>query len=659
MCGLTGFICKGIQSENEINNQLELMTSSIKHRGPDDFGYWVDKDRKFALGHRRLSILDLSEAGHQPMVSKSSRFVIAFNGEIYNHLRLRKKLEDEYNEKINWNGHSDTETLLSCFELWGIENTLERITGMFSIALIDRHEENLYLIRDRMGEKPLYYGWISSNFVFGSELKSIKAFKGFSSEIDRTSLALFLKYDYVPAPNSIYKNIKKLPQGSYLSLSICDEGFNQDRSISVKSYWDMQKISKHCKLNNSFVSGEEEAIEKLEEILGKSIKDQMISDVPLGAFLSGGIDSSLTVALMQKYSQKKVKTFTIGFSEKNYNEAEYAKAVAEHLKTEHTELYVTPEQAIEIISKLPSIYDEPFADSSQIPTFLVSKLARNHVTVSLSGDGGDELFGGYNRYFLANRLWKKISKIPWSIRVFCAKLIHLSNPKIWSLIFNLIPKRYRISNPSDKIYKLSKILVSKNIHEVYERLVTHWDNPFEVVLNSKNNIKTNVINFDFLMPEEEMMLKDSITYLPDDILTKVDRASMAVSLETRAPFLDKNVIEFAWKLPFNMKIRNSRGKWILRKILDRYVPNELIDRPKMGFGVPIDSWLRGPLKEWAEDLLSEKRLKSDGYFNVNMIREKWKQHLSGEQNWQYHLWSVLMFQLWLDKQENCDLEYVK
>lgn len=659
MCGLTGFICKGIQSDNEINNQLELMTSAIKHRGPDDFGYWVDKDRKFALGHRRLSILDLSEAGHQPMVSKSSRFIIAFNGEIYNHLRLRKKLEDENNAKLYWNGHSDTETLLSCFELWGIENTLEKITGMFSIALIDRYEENLYLIRDRMGEKPLYYGWVSSNFVFGSELKSLKAFKGFSSEIDRNSLALFLKYDYVPAPNSIYKNIKKLPQGSYLSLSIGDEGFNKNRSISVKSYWDMQKISKHCKLNNSFVGSEEEAIEKLEEILGKSIKDQMISDVPLGAFLSGGIDSSLTVALMQKYSQKKVKTFTIGFSEKNYNEAEYAKAVAEHLKTEHTELYVTPEQAIEIISKLPSIYDEPFADSSQLPTFLVSKLARNHVTVSLSGDGGDELFGGYNRYFLANRLWKKISKIPWTIRVFCAKLIHLSNPKIWSLIFNLIPQRYRISNPSDKIYKLSKILVSKNIHEVYERLVTHWDNPFEVVLNSKNNIKTNVKNFDFLMPEEEMMLKDSITYLPDDILTKVDRASMSVSLETRAPFLDKNVIEFAWKLPFNMKIRNSRGKWILRKILDRYVPNELIDRPKMGFGVPIDSWLRGPLKEWAEDLLSEKRLKSDGYFNVNMVREKWKQHLSGEQNWQYHLWSVLMFQLWLDKQENCDLEYVK
>jgi len=580
--------------------------------------------------------------------------VIAFNGEIYNHLSLRETLDSVSDNVIEWIGHSDTETLLSCFETWGIDSTLEKISGMFSIALYDNEHESLYLIRDRMGEKPLYYGWSGDVFLFSSELKPLKKFHGFSGEIDRNVLALFLKYDYVPSPYSIYKGIKKLPQGSYVKISMVNNSWSRENIQGPNYYWSMNDIVQSGKGTKRFKGSEKDAIQKLDDLLSKSIKQQMISDVPLGAFLSGGIDSSVVASLMQKQSKNKIKTFTIGFKEKQYNEAEYAKKVALHLGTDHTELYITPEQAIDVISRLPKIYDEPFADSSQIPTFLVSEMTRQHVTVSLSGDGGDELFGGYSRYFMANRAWIKIEKIPLTIRKLVSKGITLLSPNTWDCLINnafkILPSSFMMSHPGDKIYKLSRMLTSNNIYDVYDGLVSHWNNSFEVVIGSKKRTNKVNKNIDFLHPENEMMFLDSITYLPDDILVKVDRAAMSVSLETRAPFLDKNVVEFAWQLPFNMKIRNSQGKWILRKVLDRYVPNELVDRPKMGFGVPIDSWLRGPLREWAEDLLSEKRLKDDGYFHVEAIRKKWDEHLSGYRNWQYHLWSVLMFQMWLDSQ---------
>jgi asparagine synthase (glutamine-hydrolysing) len=652
MCGLTGFLWKNSSSTFDAQNQLKAMTNSILHRGPDDEGFWIDKPSRIAIGHRRLSVLDLSSAGHQPMHSHSSRFVIAFNGEIYNHISLREDLEIELMQPINWKGHSDTETLLYCFEQWGIDITLEKITGMFSISLFDKELKDFYLIRDRMGEKPIYYGWVKNHFIFGSELKALKEFDNFSQEVDPDALALFLKYSYVPAPFTIYKNIEKLTQGTYLKLSMIDDSWSHN-NLSLNQYWKMEDIAKSGNQENKYSDSEDNAIEELEKLLSKSVKRQMISDVSLGAFLSGGIDSSLIVALMQKQSNKKVKTFTIGFNEDGFNEADEAIQIAKYLDTDHTELYVNPEDAMNVINKLPKIYDEPFADSSQIPTFLVSQLAREHVTVSLSGDGGDEMFGGYTRYFMANRVWKNIHKIPLPFRKIISKVISFFSPSFWNYFFNnmfkILPSQYRVTHPADKLYKLSKILISKDIYEVYDNLVSHWSNPFEVVLNSNNAIQKQK-NYQFLDHENEMMLRDSNTYLPDDILVKVDRAAMSVSLETRTPFLDKNVVEFAWQLPLNMKIKNSQGKWILRKVLDKYIPKELIDRPKMGFGVPIDLWLRGPLKEWAEELLSEKRLEHDGYFNVQIIRTKWLEHLSGNQNWQYHLWNVLMFQIWLDEQ---------
>ena len=653
MCGLTGFLWNQ-KARYNIGSQLKSMTDSIAHRGPDGEGFWFDEGVRVAIGHRRLSVLDLSSAGHQPMHSTSGQYIVAFNGEIYNHLDLREELDNELNRLIDWSGHSDTETLLLCFETWGVDTTLQKVNGMFAIALYDTKHNSLYLIRDRMGEKPLYYGWSGDSFLFGSELKSLKAFDDFSGEIDCNALALYLKYDYVPSPYSIYKGIKKIPIGGYIKVDMVDNVWSRDGVSDINYYWSMNDIAKSGKGINKFNGSDEDAIQELDDLLSSAIKRQMLSDVPLGAFLSGGIDSSVVAALMQKQSKKKIKTFTIGFNEKHYNEAEYAKEVALHLGTEHTELYISPEQAIDVISRLPEVYDEPFADSSQIPTILVSKLAKRHVTVSLSGDGGDELFGGYNRYFMADRAWNKIEKIPFAVRKIISKGIILLSPKVWSFLINnafkLLPKRFSMAHPGDKIYKLSKMLLSDNIYNVYDGLVSHWDNSFEVVIDCKKKARNTGENINLAHSEEGMMLLDSITYLPDDILHKVDRAAMSVSLETRAPFLDKNVVKFSWRLPFNMKIRDSQGKWILRKVLDRYVPKELIDRPKMGFGVPIDSWLRGPLREWAEELLSEERLKNDGYFHVKPIREKWNEHLSGHRNWQYHLWSVLMFQVWLDSQ---------
>lgn len=636
------------------------MANTLIHRGPDDVGVWVDADAGIALGHRRLAILDLSPAGHQPMVSTSGRYVIAFNGEIYNHLELRKALSKlgAGGTAPAWRGHSDTETLLAAFEAWGIEKTLTSCVGMFALALWDRATRTLTLARDRMGEKPLYYGWVRGALVFGSELKALRAYPGFDNVIERRALALFMRHNYVPAPWSIFENIWKLPPGCYVQFAAAEltPGASPSGRGEVKPYWSLREVAE-AGLPDPFTGSEAEAVVELERLLLQSIAGQMVADVPLGAFLSGGIDSSTVVALMQAQSSRPVKTFTIGFHEGEYNEAEHAKAVARHLGTDHTELYVTPDEAMAVIPRLPVLYDEPFADSSQILTFLVAQLARRHVTVSLSGDGGDELFGGYNRYFWARRLWRRLAGVPLPMRKLAAQGIRAISPQAWNRVFGLLapllPEHSRFRLPGDKLHKAAAIFAAGRPEEIYLRLVSHWEDPASLVLGTEEPVTPmtdpapSLDGADF---EARMMYLDSITYLPDDILVKVDRAAMGVSLETRVPLLDHRIVEFAWRVPLSMKIRDGQSKWLLRQVLYKYVPKELIERPKMGFGVPLDQWLRGPLREWAEDLLSEERLKREGFLDPIPVRQKWQEHLSGRRNWAYYLWDVLMWEAWLESQ---------
>ncbi|MCL5062097.1 MAG: asparagine synthase (glutamine-hydrolyzing) [Nitrospirae bacterium] len=653
MCGIAGFINKN----NNIcwDESLHKMTASLTHRGPDDEGSWIDRKAGVALGHRRLSILDLSPAGHQPMHSESGRYVIVFNGEIYNHNKIRKELELTVNselrtqnsELIKWQGHSDTEVMLAAVEEWGVEDAVKRFIGMFAIALWDREERSLHLVRDRLGEKPLYYGWMDGIFLFASELKAIRAHPSWSGEIDRNALALLLRHNYVPAPYSIYKRIYKLLPGTVLTIDIDNSG--SQSKITPKPYWQAKKVAEE-RVANPFQGSEAEAAEQLEDLLRDAVAQQMVADVPLGAFLSGGIDSSTIVAIMQAQSNRPVKTFTIGFHEEGYNEAIHAKAVARHMGTDHTELYVTPEEAMAVIPKLPALYDEPFSDSSQIPTFLVSQLARQYVTVSLSGDAGDELFGGYNRYFWGRSIWNKIGWLPQKLRNVMASSLCSLSPQQWDKLFAILRLKYPYSG--DKLHKMSEILTVNSPEEMYRRLVSHWKTPSSVVLNAHEppTLLTDRNQWAKLSDfTQRMMFFDMVTYLPDDILVKVDRASMRVGLESRIPFLDHRVVEFAWRIPLSMKIRNGQGKWLLRQVLYKYVPKELIERPKTGFGIPIDSWLRGPLRDWAEELLNENRLRQ-GFFEPAPIREKWTEHLSGRRNWQYHLWDVLMFQAWIEAQ---------
>lgn len=665
MCGLTGFFQASGFDSAQAHALSTRMGERIAHRGPDDLGVWLDANVGIALAHRRLSILDLSPAGHQPMVSVSGRYVIVFNGEIYNHLELRQELGKGtlppapspagVRGEIAWRGHSDTETLLAGFEAWGIEATLKKTVGMFAIALWDRAERILTLARDRMGEKPLYYGWQGKTFLFGSELKALKAHPAFRGEINRDAITLLLRHNYIPAPYSIYKGIRKLSPGTWLQIPF---GMGRDaaQEEEPQAYWSLRDVSRAGQAV-PFAGSEVEAVDALEEILKRSIGLQMMADVPLGAFLSGGIDSSTVVALMQTQSTRPVKTFTIGFNEAGYNEAEDAKKVARYLGTEHTELYISPQEAMAVIPKLPTLYDEPFSDSSQIPTFLVSQMARRYVTVSLSGDAGDELFGGYNRYFQGRKIWNKIRRIPRPLRGLAAKMITSVSPqrldRIAEAFSSMIPGELRAGRAGDKLHKLAEIIDKESPEALYKELVSHWKSPSSVVMDSHE--PPTVISDrsqwadmdDFTL---RMMYLDTMTYLPDDILVKVDRAAMGVSLETRVPFLDHNVVEFAWRLPLSLKVRNGQSKWILRQVLYKYVPAELIERPKMGFGVPIDTWLRGPLRDWAEELLNENRLRQEGFFEPAPIREKWVEHLSGKRNWQYHLWDVLMFQAWLEAQ---------
>lgn len=655
MCGITGFL--GFPATAVPGDVLKSMAAAIAHRGPDDQGCWLDAEQEVALGHRRLSIVDLSANGHQPMSSADGRFVLAFNGEIYDFMDVRAELEAAGSAPA-WRGHSDTEVLLAAISAWGIERTLQRVGGMFALALWDRLECKLVLARDRIGEKPLFYGWSGNAFVFASELKAFRQWPAWRPEIDRGAIALLMRHNYVPAPYSIYRRVFKLLPGSLMTVTLrdarCGPGADPREPLPLRCYWSFRDTVRSA-TTERFTGGDVEAADRLEHLLRASIRRQMIADVPLGAFLSGGVDSSTVVALMQTESAVPVRTFTIGFHEDAYDEAVHAKAVARHLGTDHTELYVTPAEAMSVVPELPTLYDEPFADSSQIPTYLVSRMARSHVKVSLSGDAGDELFGGYGRYFLGRRIWSRIGRIPGSLRRSGARLLTALPPEGWEKLFTrfgpFLPRAARQRNPGDKLYKLAEILGAARPEEFYRGLVSHWRNPSALVVRGRE--PATVLTLPDEWPKlddftEQMMYLDSLSYLPDDILVKVDRAAMGVSLETRVPLLDQAIIEFAWRLPPAMKVRNGTGKWLLRQVLYRHVPTKLIDRPKMGFGVPIDSWLRGPMRDWAESLLDERRLRSEGWFDPAPIRAAWSDHLSGRRNLQYLLWDVLMFQAWLE-----------
>jgi asparagine synthase (glutamine-hydrolysing) len=635
MCGIVGFVDQGLD-RRQLEPTLIKMREKLLHRGPDDAGSWLDEERGIALGFRRLSILDLSPTGHQPMESPCGRFVIVFNGEIYNHVSLRSELEKRSPEyMVQLKGHSDTSVLLSGIAVWGLEKTLSCAVGMFAFALWDREEQTLTLARDRVGEKPLYYGKSGQALLFASELKALTAFSGFSPPIDRRALTLFMRHNYIPAPYSIYTGIHKLPPGHFLKIAYKDISHSALSDFPPTSYWDFKDVAEKG-MTKPFDGSEEEALQNLEKVLSESVRLQMVADVPVGVFLSGGIDSSMLVALMARQSPGKVKTFSIGFSESGFDEAPYAREVAKHLGTDHHEMYVTSEMALSLVPRLPEIFDEPFADSSQIPTYFVSEFAKRHVTVSLSGDGADELFGGYSRYFDSLALADKLDRVPSVFRGLLGRGIG-QLPAVGSRMTN------------GRLEKLAQILSEESFEEVYRGIVSHWLHPEEVVREGSEPPYRFTENATWPAAGgrlSRMQFLDAVTYLPDDILVKVDRASMAVSLESRAPYLDHRVIGFAWRLPESLRTKNGKGKYLLRQLLSRHVPEALFERPKMGFGVPVGDWLRGPLRDWAEDLLNEKKLQDEGYFNPKEIRQKWKQHLEGSHQWHYPLWNVLTFQAW-------------
>ena len=627
------------------------MRGSILHRGPDYSGSWTDGNNGIWLGHQRLAIVDLTRNGHQPMKSPSGRYVIVFNGEIYNHFKLRQMLEISDMNPI-WRGHSDTETLLAGFDSWGIQATIEKTIGMFAFAVWDRKNSSLTLGRDRMGEKPLYYGWQGQGnaavFLFGSELKALRAHPTFDGKISRNALSLQMRYKYIPAPYSIYEGIYKLLPGSLLTVSL------HQREPKIFTYWSAVETAVSG-MENRFLGDHKQAIDEMEVLLKDAIYNQMSAEVPLGAFLSGGVDSSTIVALMQTQSLRPIKTFSIGFNEQGYDEAVYAKAVAKHIGTEHTELYVEADQARSVIPLLSSLYDEPFSDSSQIPTYLVSKLAQQHVKISLSGDAGDELFCGYKRYIFTARLGRTLENVPISLLKFVESGINSISVEKWNImgdtLARVFPHFFKLSLLGDKLHKVAGSLRHQSSDSLYLGLVSDWKDPASIVIRGEELpiLSTNeLMALEKLHDVERMMAMDMLTYLPNDILTKIDRAAMGVSLETRLPFLDHRVVEFAWKLPKCLKLHRGQTKWILRQVLYRHVPRNLVERPKMGFGVPIDSWLRGPLRNWAEELLDENRLEREGFFHPEPIRQKWLEHLNGQRNWQQQLWNVLMFQSWLE-----------
>jgi asparagine synthase (glutamine-hydrolysing) len=650
MCGLTGFLCgRGVRLPRGPRELATGMAARLAHRGPDSAGAWSDDAAGVALGHRRLAIVDLSPEGQQPMVSASGRWVTAYNGEIYNFVELRRELEAI---GAVFRGHSDTEVMLAALDRWGLDATLQRLVGMYAIALWDRERRELHLVRDRLGKKPLYLAFCRGALLFGSELKAFHAFPGFAPRIDRDVLTLFLRYAYVPDPYCIYEQALKLPPASLLTVKAHDLVGLDATGLRerIRTYWSLADVAVSGQAAPLDLS-DADATEELDRLLRVAVRQRMLADVPLGAFLSGGIDSSAVVALMQAQSDRPVRTFTIGFPLAEYNEATHARDVARHLGTDHTELEVTPDEALSVIPTLPEIYDEPFADQSQVPTYLVSRLARRHVTVALSGDGGDESFGGYTRYTHSARL-AAIYRVPHGLRDAASRVLTAVPPPAYNRAFGAFSAAVSGAVSGDRIHKAAEVIAMPDAIAMYGRMVSHWLRPAEavlgaceppVLLTSYNWQRHGLRDF-----TSQMMYLDSVSYLPSDILVKVDRASMAVSLEARCPLLDHRVVEFAWRLPLGQKVRDGKGKWLLRRVLDRYVPSTLFDRPKQGFGIPVNEWLRGPLRDWADDLLAESRLRRDGIFRPGVVRRRWEQQRAGTHSHGYAMWNVLMFQAWHD-----------
>lgn len=652
MCGFAGFLDRvPRRMRPELEQLAGRMTDTLALRGPDDRGVWSDPAAGYAVGFRRLAIVDLSPEGHQPMSSASERYMIAFNGEVYNHAEIRRELVA--GGIAGFRGHSDTEVMLAAFERWGIEPALRRFAGMFAFALWDRKERTLLLARDRMGEKPLYYGWIGDVFFFGSELKAFRVHPRFDAQVRRDVLVPYLRHSYIPAPYSIYEGIYKLLPGTSVTIRP-----DQRQLPEPVPYWSVRAVAEAGR-RNRLTGTPADMANQLEQVLRHTVGEEMVADVPLGAFLSGGVDSSAIVALMQAQSARPVKTFTVGFNEAEFNEAEFAKAVARHLGTEHTELYLAPDEALQVIPLLPNLYDEPFADSSQIPTFLVARMARQHVTVSLSGDGGDEVFGGYNWYGQAARLWRYARCLPQPLSELLGSAVGSVSHAGWDRLLRIggamAPARLRRRLTAERVRKTSEFLHHlDHVENMHQWLIsTHWDRsrpplrdgnePRSLLMTPRSCIGGSSIL-------ERLQCFDMLTYLPDDILVKVDRASMGVSLESRAPFLDHRVVEFVWRVPPEYKVRAGQTKWLLRQVLYKYVPRDLIERPKSGFSVPVAAWLRGALRDWAESLLAEDLLRAQGFFHAAAIRRLWHEHVTGARDWHRHLWNVLMFQAWLESQ---------
>lgn len=640
MCGIAGLLDRKTRlGANALEAATRTAIDAIANRGPDGSGVWIDPAQGVGLGHRRLAIIDLSPKGAQPMHSGDARYVITYNGEVFNYLELRAELEAQ---GVRFRGDSDTEVMLEGFCRWGVIETVSRLIGMFALALWDRQTRTLWLVRDRLGVKPLYYAHADGRLLFGSELKALRACPDWRPQIDIDALAAYMRHGYVPAPRTIYREARKLGAGEILE-------WRADAAPRTHVYWSAREKAIAGRAAWGAAPDPQEAVERLDTLLRDAVKRRMIADVPLGAFLSGGIDSSTVVAMMQAQSARPVKTFSIGFDEEGYDEARHAKAVAAHLSTDHSELYVTSAHALDVVPRLAEMYDEPFADSSQIPTFLVAEATRRHVTVALSGDGGDENFAGYNRYQLGESIWRRLGAVPGPLRRMAAAALEAPGAAVFDAVNSLLPRGRRVSRPAEKAAKLAEVLRLRDFDAVYRRLVSQWPDPAALVLQGREPhgpLWDDTLAADMPETVARMQLLDTITYLPDDILTKVDRATMAVALEGRVPLLDHRVVEFAWTLPPELKIRGGESKWILRRVLEKYVPRALFERPKMGFGVPIDAWLRGPLRDWAEDLLDPKQIAADGLLDPAPIAAAWSAHLSGARDLHYPLWVVLMLRAW-------------
>ena len=659
MCGFSGILKIKDRKDIDLKKTVAAMCDRLVHRGPDDKGLWIDEQKKIALAHQRLSILDLSLAGRQPMISKCGRYVLVFNGEIYNHKQIKNELENDIffqEENYSWQGNSDTEILLTAITLWGFAKTLEKIVGMFAIACWDLKLNTLFLSRDRIGEKPLYYGFKNNLLVFASELNAFEEVKDFTLEINRDIIPFYLERSFIPAPFSIYKGIYKLIPGTYLEIKT--DQINEISPLKPIHYWNLKDELVNSQ-KNQLNKTDNNLINNIDFLMRDSIKNIMVADVPIGAFLSGGIDSSIVVSIMQSLSSNKIKTYTLGFQESEYDESPYAKRIANFLGTEHKELILKPLEAIKVVTKLTDIYDEPFADISQIPMVLISELASKEVKVCLSGDGGDEIFAGYNRYIFGANCWRIIKFFPLKIRIFISELILSISLEKLKMIF-ILPSLFfsnilRLNLIDEKIRKFARLITARNSSELYSKIFDQTKNLDNLVEGISKNQKKIIPNMDEninLNTVNKMILEDMQFYLPDDILVKVDRASMHSSLETRLPMLDHRLINYVFRIPIEKKIRFFKGKWILKKVLNKYLPAKLYERPKKGFSVPMAAWLRGPLKQWAEELIDPKRIERDGYFNSSLVQKKWKEHLSGKKNWENLLWNILIFQLWLNKINN-------